>query len=78
MTGCQSLPKRKTPCLDCVKRCVGCHTSCADYARYGAEQAACREKRYAVRGREMLSDGLKRSLNERDKARLQRRSQGKR
>lgn len=79
MTG--SLPSMgiDSPCMDCAKRRVGCHADCAEYARYGAELAARRERRSAVRGREgLLSDGLKRSLNERDKARLQRRERGRR
>ncbi len=79
MTG--SLPSMgiDSPCMNCLRRSVGCHADCAEYARYGAELAARRERRDAVRRRDgMMLCGVKRSLNERDKARFLRRMRGKR
>lgn len=27
----------KSPCMNCTDRCIGCHTTCGDYAEYKQE-----------------------------------------
>lgn len=27
----------KSPCMNCEDRCIGCHTTCGDYAEYTRE-----------------------------------------
>jgi len=43
--------KLQAPCKDCEKRCLGCHSECADYINYNNMQKKVREER-AVRSEE--------------------------
>ena len=36
---------RLSPCKDCTKRYVGCHSKCADYLDYAAERKAISDAR---------------------------------
>lgn len=68
-----------SPCMNCQARRVGCHGDCAAYAHYCEARAALMAKRRAQRHDDALAmAGIKRNLNCKDKARLQRRAQGKR
>lgn len=75
-----SIPDRiPSPCLHCQTRRVGCHADCAAYAHYCEARAELMTKRRAQRRDDALAmTGIKRNLNYKDKARLQRRAQGKR
>lgn len=35
--------KKQSPCMGCEDRCIGCHTTCGDYAIYKAELEKARE-----------------------------------
>ena len=68
-----------SPCMNCQARRVGCHGDCAAYAHYCEARAALMAKRRAQRHDDVLAmAGIKRNLNYKDKARFQRRAQGKR
>lgn len=37
----------QSPCQGCEDRCIGCHTTCGDYAIYKAELEAIRARQIA-------------------------------
>lgn len=40
--------KRKTPCLDCTERRIGCHSFCKEYVSFREKNLAIYERKSAV------------------------------
>lgn len=55
----QFIPQRpKSPCKDCAKRCMGCHSTCTDGLQFEADMKAYRDALNKQRDFELVSYGL--------------------